>query len=57
MSEEVLGDRAIKNKIPFWSASIILWVIEITEMCFGGSRLVSYVPFVLFSWIYIALYS
>ena len=55
---DVVGNqRSLLHKAPFWSASIILYVIELTEIICAGGRQLTMVPAWYILGIYVALYS
>lgn len=49
--------QGVLNKAPFWSMSIILFLIEISEIFCAGGRQLSMVPAWYVLGVYVALYS
>lgn len=57
LSCKTLGEKqCVLNKVPFWSASILMYIIEFTEIMCGQGRILTQGG-MYFMGVYIALYS
>jgi hypothetical protein len=57
MSKETLGNSQwVMNLVPFWSASVIMYIIEFTEIICGHGRVLTQGAMYAMG-VYIALYS